>query len=342
MTKEGFSRPIPHEIAQPSLDASELVTALPAETQSSFLAVLQPDALDGNPFADVLTPTDIQAHPSEERGMFFMPDTQPSLQQHHLFSGQAPEIEALTFTHSDADPERNEPVLTSDQLYSRDLQEIPKLTNEERAELEQRARSGDQKAKTALIEDCLHHVKGVAIHYATTYGGNSPYTEYMELLSIGNYALVEQFDKAIERAEDMSAYLKGCARWEIKRHILFRNSLIPIPGHTDFLDKKVKIERLTPLEAINIPAPVETETHSKVYEQHVDNIPDWLNQLTEKQLDTVRRHYGIDGRPEESIRDITIELTGDPTKNVIYGRHAKAIRRIQRYIKETAPSKEDE
>lgn len=105
-------------------------------------------------------------------------------------------------------------------LYSRQMV-CPRYTNEEITELASKARAGDQSAREAILSSCLHAVVTLAFRYHV-------YVEHddlCDLIGIGNLALVEGLDKALEK-ERPTGYLIGCARYSILNHVNRTSSLI--------------------------------------------------------------------------------------------------------------------
>jgi DNA-directed RNA polymerase sigma subunit (sigma70/sigma32) len=114
-----------------------------------------------------------------------------------------------------------ENVLTSLQQYRSEVLSIPRLSASEESDLEQRARLGDAQAYQQLIEAALRYVAGVAWRYLCYV----PQDDYLELVSVGNMAVVEGMEKALT-ARQPSAYLRGLARNRIRRYCLSRSRLV--------------------------------------------------------------------------------------------------------------------
>lgn len=114
-----------------------------------------------------------------------------------------------------------ENVLTSLQQYRSEVLSIPRLSASEEREVEQRAHLGDSQARQQLIEAGLRYVAGVAWRYLCYV----PQDDYLELVSVGNMAVVEGMDKALA-ARQPSAYLRSLARNRIRRYCLSRSRLV--------------------------------------------------------------------------------------------------------------------
>ena len=112
-------------------------------------------------------------------------------------------------------------VLTSLQQYRSEVLRIPRLSVSEERELERRARLGYPQARKLLIEAGLRYVAGVAWRYLCYV----PQDDYLELVSVGNMAVVEGMEKALN-ARKPSAYLRALARGAIRRYCLSRSRLV--------------------------------------------------------------------------------------------------------------------
>src|SRR6185437_7206419 len=56
-------------------------------------------------------------------------------------------------------------ILASTQQYHRELSLLPRLTQDDECELRDRARAGDELARSSLIENCLRYVTCIAACY---------------------------------------------------------------------------------------------------------------------------------------------------------------------------------
>lgn len=112
-------------------------------------------------------------------------------------------------------------VLTSLQQYRSEVLSLPRLTESEECDLEQRARLGDEQARKQLIESSLRYVASVAWQYVCYLRQD----DYQDLVSVGNMAVVEGIAKALT-AKKPSAYLRGMARNAIRRYCFARSRLV--------------------------------------------------------------------------------------------------------------------
>jgi DNA-directed RNA polymerase specialized sigma subunit len=116
---------------------------------------------------------------------------------------------------------QQENVLTSLEQYRSEVLRLPRLTDSEERDLERRARLGDEQARQQLIESSLQYVASVAWRYVCYVRQD----DYLDLVSVGNLAVVEGIAKALTAAKP-GAYLRGVARHAIRRYCLARSSLM--------------------------------------------------------------------------------------------------------------------
>ena len=83
--------------------------------------------------------------------------------------------------------------MSSVEQYRSEVLRLPRLTRSEESELVCRARNGDTQAKEALIQSCLGYVASVAYRYVCY----MQHDDYLDLVSVGNLAIVECFEKAL-------------------------------------------------------------------------------------------------------------------------------------------------
>ena len=112
-------------------------------------------------------------------------------------------------------------VLSSVEQYRSEVLRLPRLTRSEESELVCRARQGDKQAKETLIQSCLGYVACVAYRY-TCY---VQHDDYLDLVSVGNLAIVECFEKALT-VDNPVAYLLGVAKLAVKAYCCKHSGLI--------------------------------------------------------------------------------------------------------------------
>lgn len=112
-------------------------------------------------------------------------------------------------------------VLTSVEQYRSEVLRLPSLTRSEESELVRRARNGNKQAKEALLQSCLRYVASVAYRY-TCY---VQHDDYLDLVSVGNLALVECLEKALT-VDNPVAYLHRVAKLAVKVYCCKHSGLI--------------------------------------------------------------------------------------------------------------------
>jgi DNA-directed RNA polymerase sigma subunit (sigma70/sigma32) len=123
-----------------------------------------------------------------------------------------------------------QPMLTSEEQYRAELKAIARLSKAERDELVGRARSGDEAARTRLIMECLHFVQMAAYKLSSAYLPEG----YLDLIGIGNLALVEHIARALTK-EVPTLYLCGIARREMQSYCFYHSRLIRVPEQPHLL-----------------------------------------------------------------------------------------------------------
>ncbi|GCF10610.1 hypothetical protein [Dictyobacter arantiisoli] len=108
-------------------------------------------------------------------------------------------------------------ILTLEQQYTKDLGVVVPLTPDQEQCLLDRALKNDVQAKDEMIVSCLPYVKNIASSYARNYKITSPRIEYLELVQIGNLAIVEKFDDCLN--SDQPSGLSNSPRGGEKKEI---------------------------------------------------------------------------------------------------------------------------
>src|SRR5260370_35246138 len=97
-------------------------------------------------------------------------------------------------------------VPTTKELYRREVRSLPRLTRAEEQELVRRARRGDADARTALIQSCLNYAGFMAAWHARYV----LHDEYLDLVVIGNVAVVENVDEELTREKPSANFGGSC------------------------------------------------------------------------------------------------------------------------------------
>jgi DNA-directed RNA polymerase sigma subunit (sigma70/sigma32) len=212
-------------------------------------------------------------------------------------------------------------VLTTEELYRREVRSLPRLTMPEEQELVRRAKEGEVEARTALVQSCLNYVGFMAAWHARYVF----HDEYLDLVGIGNVAVVEHVDKALTR-ENPCAYLRGCAKYAIIYHCRNRASLIPTPWYAK---RRISVTSLdTPVYANTV------QTEPIVVRENPDY--SWLYQAVEqlppRYQDVLIRHYGLYDRPVESLYELSRRMSTSAKGSIAYLTEYRALRRLRQLL----------
>ena len=196
-----------------------------------------------------------------------------------------------------------EPLLTSVQIYRRELYREERLTYEEEQELITKARAGDRIAREDIITGCLRYVLKIAAHYRKFLVRD----DIGDLIGLGNLALIENLDKALNR-ENPFGYLQGCAKLTIIRYC-----------------SEQKASDLHSIEDFCLPAKEAISVTKPSYS--------WLYQAVER-LNTLQReivyaHYGLGDRPKESLYQISLRMSRSKKGSYAYNAMYRALRKLR-------------
>jgi len=222
-----------------------------------------------------------------------------------------------------------ESTLTSVEQYLSEVSRLPILSRGEEAELVRRARLGDSKAKEELLQSCLRYVAFVTSRY-TCY---LEHEEYLDLVSVGNLAIVERLDKALT-VENPVSYLYGVAKLAIRAYCYKYSQLITqVRGRpmvwTDSLDTPLCDRKGCLADLLVAPQ------HSPQKEQAAfTRLYDAISALTPKQQYVIVRFYGLDGDAPESIASISRRLSPtNPKVTIARNRYNNAIMSLRRKLR---------
>ncbi len=164
------------------------------------------------------------------------------------FMEEDPELENIdSELESYASPEDMERILTQEglaihdpvRMYLKEIGKVPLLTTEYEVELATRIASGDEKAKTQLIESNLRLVVSIAKRYV----GKGMF--FLDLIQEGNLGLmkaVEKFDYS--KGYKFSTYATWWIRQAITRAIADQARTIRIPVHmVETIHKLSRVQR---------------------------------------------------------------------------------------------------
>ncbi len=223
-------------------------------------------------------------------------------------------------------------VLTSVEQYRSDVSQFPRLTRSQEAALVCRARQGDKQAKDELVHICLRYVSLVASRY-TCY---VQHEEYLDLVSVGNLAIVECLEKALT-AENPVAYLYGVAKLAIRSYCYKHSQLITQVRGKQFVwvdSLEAPIGNSQQCLADQLVAPAQ-----EAQQQPADftALYEAISTLTPKQREVVLRHFGLDGDAPESIVVLSRRLsTANANGMLARNRYNLAIRSLRRKLLQSA------
>jgi RNA polymerase sporulation-specific sigma factor len=237
-----------------------------------------------------------------------------------------------------ATPEERVPLLSSTDRYLSEVRQIARLSPEEQDELSAQARNGSQQAKHTLIADCLWYV----VYIARRYQVYVEHDDLLDLISVGNLAMTEKIDQALERATGhVTAYLCGVARRTISNYCLFRSRLIPVMRNAFPLDQAPQTESLDALNTYDddnadLPIQVSTPEHTDPQELYLDKeaVIQALSQLTKKQQEIVALRHGLHDGSARLLVDIAIEL--GLSFATVQDRYKRAMQRLRKAFRVSA------
>jgi DNA-directed RNA polymerase sigma subunit (sigma70/sigma32) len=227
---------------------------------------------------------------------------------------------------------KQEIVLTSVEQYRSDVLRLPRLTRQEERELVQRARQGNQQAKETLLQSCLRYVASVAYRYVCYL----QHDEYLDLVSVGNLALVECLEKALT-VENPVAYLLGVAKLAVKAYCCKHSQLITHQWGQpymwiDSLDAPVGNGQGCLAERLSAPTQEPQEEPADC-----DRLYRAIDALTPKQRYVILRHFGLDGDTPEPIAAISKRLSHvNPKQTIARNRYNTAISSLRRKLLHSA------
>ncbi len=218
-------------------------------------------------------------------------------------------------------------LLTSVQMYRNSVFSLPHLNEEQEQEIIKRARQGEQQARLELMESCLRYVMKVA----ATFTCYLYYDTYLDLVGVGNLAVVEHVDKALN-ANNPCGYLRAVAKHAIERYCFTYASLI-----TKTNPRVVQVERLdTPIydESETTLADVSKgqEPQPELARGDYARLYQALDQLPETYQQVLARHYGLHDQPSESLYEISRDISKKPGPKscAAYLREYRALRRLRK------------
>ncbi len=202
-------------------------------------------------------------------------------------------------------------VLTNEQQYRKETVHIVMVNNEQRKALLARATKHDPSARTAIIENCLPIVASIARKHILLTGTS---VEYLDLVQIGNLALVENYEQAL-RKEDPFAFLIGCARFALYKYCRCHTTSITTPNTRGVqpyqiasLDVPFSQENDNTLLDILPEKALGTESSGPDYSEPLQQA---VATLPEKEKLVVEHYYGLGELAPKALCDINRLLSPD-------------------------------
>ena len=203
-------------------------------------------------------------------------------------------------------------ILTSAQRYRHEVSLLPRLTPEQEREVADRARAGDEQACTHLIENCLRYVAFIAAHYKRYIH----HDDYLDLVGIGNLAIVESVKKALAM-ENPCAYLFVVAKAAIIEYCMTHASLITKSRYAQAHDPSIHsldtpIAQDTTTTLLDLLASPSPEEEPEQGESNYAWLYTAIDTLPERYRDVLTRHYGLHGHQAESLYEMSREMSANP------------------------------
>ena len=212
-------------------------------------------------------------------------------------------------------------MLTSEELYRSETYRIRRLTHKEEQDLIARARMGDTDARTALLHSCLNYIGCIAARHARFVF----HDEYLDLVGIGNVAIVERFEEALQK-ENPCGFLRGCAKYSIIYYCFNKSALVPAPWKAR---QRIKTTSLnTPMRENT----VQKESGEVREPPDYSFLYDAIEKLPKHYQDVLICHYGLYNRPDESLYMLSKKLSQSEKGSVAYLTAYRAIKRLRNML----------
>ena len=190
----------------------------------------------------------------------------------------------------------------SEPIYRREVDALPfymDISPRQKAHLVDQARAGSQEAREAIIYSLLKMI----VIYATRWRTVELDCGFLDLVSVGNLALVEYFDRALEKPNTY-AYLIKCAKCWILEQSAHAGELIRLP-RTPGVEPYEIISLHTGLDEdeFDLPEPTRAEEDYTPLYNALAAVPE---QTTKRrpEREVITRFFGLDGHAPESISEI--------------------------------------
>ena len=203
------------------------------------------------------------------------------------------------------------PMLTSSQQYRQELDLLEGATDDEMLALIPSIKQGNQQARDRFIERGLGYVQYWARKFFILYHWDLRCLEYQELIGVGNLALVEYLDQAVQ-VENPISYLHSKAKFAMREYCgRGGGSVIATPHNrcsphrVESLDEPLgESDGFTLADAISEPPPDVWYGSLGISDEAIYAS---LAYVTEKQRALLCRLYGLGGTDKARIVDLVKE-----------------------------------
>ena len=177
----------------------------------------------------------------------------------------------------------------------------PPLSKEEEAELFEKMKQGDKRARDKIIEHNLRLVSHIIRKYYASY-------EYPdELLSIGSLGLIKAVDSfKADFGTRFATYGARCVQNEILMFFRSRKKLQNEVSINDTIDVDKDGNPLTYLDIISVEESIEADLDLKVHIEKIRELVDTV--LTEREKEIVVLRYGLKGYQPRTQREVAKHL----------------------------------
>jgi RNA polymerase primary sigma factor len=188
-------------------------------------------------------------------------------------------------------------------VYLKEISRIKLLTREEEAELARRARAGDERAKSQLVEANLRLVVQIARRYLNR---GLPLPDLIEEGNLGLLRAVEKFEP--ERGLRFSTYGVWWIRQAIVRALANQARTIRIPVHVGLLLARYQREQQRLMQELGrVPT---TEELAKAMNSSVEQVEE-LEEVRQQQ--TLSLETPIGQEEEGRLADVVADPSADPS-----------------------------
>jgi len=195
------------------------------------------------------------------------------------------------------------------------------LSREEEAEIVRRAKEGDAEAREQVIINCLTYVEFIAKRY-------EPYLhhdDYLDLVSIGSLAVVENFSKALGK-DNPSGWLRSRGKYAIIHYCFTHANLIVRPEHNSEPVYTTSLDQPYYSNTLADKAPVvrECQDYTYLYEA-VEGLP-------KPYQDVLIKHYGLYDTQPESLYALSRRTKENVKGSVAHLTEYRALRRLRKQL----------